>query len=68
MVSTARLFGLERRQTDRQKNGEMDRGTDGGTEGQTDREIKDSIKFTVIKIREWHQNEKDADESEGLRH
>lgn len=36
MVSTARPLGLERRQTDRQKNGEMDRGTDGGTDRQTD--------------------------------
>lgn len=40
--------------------------TDRQTGAQADGEMKDSIKFRFIKIRGQHQNEKDADESEGL--
>lgn len=45
---------------------DADGRTDRPAGVQADGEMKDSIKFTFIKIRGQHQNEKDADESEGL--
>lgn len=53
-------------EADGQTEGRRDEQMDRRTHGQTDWEMKDSIKFMVIKIKGRHQNEKDADESEGL--